>query len=161
MHPTELWATDTGFGPRTSYTPEALSTPASRRGPKRLKGLYIVEFENGACYIGISKVDCARRLVAHGTTYDDVIGFRVQRFAGSYSALRDRERSLIHDAERSGIVVRNREHALRFEGTSTLDTLVSSDEQASWLEESADTLPDDAVSAPPTLPSSQIEGYRR
>lgn len=160
MHPTDQWATANGFGPRKNYTPEALSMPASRRGPKRLKGLYLVEFENGACYIGISKTDCARRLVAHGKTYDDVIGFRVQRFTGSYSALRDRERSLIHDAERSGLVVRNREHALRFEGESTLDSLVISDEQELWLEEPADTLLDDAASDPPTLPSSQIEGYR-
>lgn len=59
MHPTDQWATANGFAPRRSYTPETLSMPASRRGPKRLKGLYLVEFENGACYIGISKPDCA------------------------------------------------------------------------------------------------------
>ncbi|WP_169652700.1 hypothetical protein [Rhodococcus sp. 105337] len=74
-----------------------------------------MEFANDACYIGISGSDCASRLIAHGKTYDDITGFRLQRFAGSYSALRDRERSLIHDAEKSGLVVRNREHALRFE----------------------------------------------
>jgi len=160
MHPTEQWATTNGFGPRKSYTPEAPSTPASRRGPKRLKGLYLVEFENGACYVGMSRSDCARRLIAHGKTYDDVIGFRIQRFTGSVAALLGRECSLIEDAERSGLVVRNRVHASRFGGVLTFDSIVTGDEQACWLDAPEQSHADDAISPAPDLPSSQIEGYR-
>ncbi|MGC5162994.1 hypothetical protein ACLQ3J_09755 [Rhodococcus sp. DT1] len=124
-----------------------------------MRGIYLVEFANGACYIGISGSDCASRLIAHGKTYDDITGFRLQRFAGAYSALRDRERSLIHDAEKSGLVVRNREHALRFEGTSVLNDVVTTDDQALWLEEPVARNSLDFDCAPPDLPANQIESY--
>ncbi|WP_241387374.1 hypothetical protein [Rhodococcus sp. CH91] len=159
MQPIDSWAPTNGFGPRVTYTPEALSVSRAPRGPRGARGIYLVEFSNGACYIGISGSNCAHRLAAHGKTYDDISAFRLQRFSGSYSALRARERELIHDAEKHGLVVRNREHALRFEGTSVFDDVVDPDEQELWLEEPSVRNALDDACTPPALPASHIEGY--
>ncbi|MFC9516430.1 hypothetical protein ACFTSD_11930 [Nocardiaceae bacterium NPDC056970] len=120
--------------------------------------MYLVQFANGAVYIGISTVDCASRLQAHGTRWDDVVAVRLMPFPGATAALRLRERDLVHAAEKAGVVVRNREHALHFEGSSTLDQLVDVDLQAEWLDDPARVNAADTA-RPVILPVSQVEAY--
>lgn len=79
-------------------------------------------------------------------------------FPADTAGLRRRERDLIHAAESAGIVVRNREHALRFEGASTLDQLVDVDLQTEWLDDPAAVNAGDTAD-PVVLPVSQVESY--
>ncbi len=55
-------------------------------------------------------------------------------------------------------MVRNREHALRFEGTSLLEQLVDIDLQTEWLDNPAAVNAADTAT-PVMLPASQIEAY--
>ncbi len=154
----QQWADKQGFEAEAAWDPAWVSQPRGTGGPKGLRGLYLVQFANGAVYVGISTVDCASRLRAHGDRWDDIVSVRLLPFPGATDALRRRERKLIHGAETAGIVVRNREHALRFEGTSTFDQLVDVDLQTEWLDNPAAVNAADAAT-PVTLPASQIEAY--
>ncbi|RVW00868.1 hypothetical protein EF834_15865 [Rhodococcus spongiicola] len=142
----------------TAWDPKWLSSPARSGGPAELRGLYLVQFSTGAVYIGISTVDCASRLRTHGQRWEDIAAVRLMPLDGTSTELRRRERGLVHAAEKNGIVVRNREHALRFEGVSSLDRIVDVEQQADWVEDPAGmNAADDGE--PVQLPASQIEAY--
>ncbi|MEV0947205.1 hypothetical protein [Rhodococcus sp. NPDC049939] len=153
-----VWADRHGFEPEVKWDPGWLSRPARSNGPSGLRGLYLVQFCTGSVYIGISTVDCANRLRAHGQRWDDIASVRLMPFDGTTAKLCRRERELVHAAEKNGIVVRNREHALRFEGESSLDRIVDVDLQTEWLENPADVTATDTAT-PVELPASQIEAY--
>jgi len=94
-------------------------------------GLYMFECANHEIYIGIAK-DVARRMSQHMSRHPDAQIFRFLPHSGNESERRKVERLLVRDAQRSGFVVRNREHASGHVGPSTLDELVSKAEQDAW-----------------------------
>jgi len=151
------WATRQGYLPR-SYTFDS-------RGFERFKkdfpvdrcGLYLFECANHDVYIGIAK-DAASRLPRHSKQHPDARIFRFLPHPGDEGERRKVERRLVRDAQRSGLIVRNREHASGHIGPSTLDQLVSKSEQDAWLRDPIDMNARDG-SALVELDASQLAAH--
>ncbi|WP_407726524.1 hypothetical protein ACJEDT_18155 [Rhodococcoides fascians] len=68
----------------------------------------------------------------HALNHPDISSFRVRPISGTSIELRCVERALVHSAGVAGLTLRNRERASAIVGHSTLDAVVSPDEQAEW-----------------------------
>lgn len=97
-------------------------------------GLYVFECVNHDVYIGIGK-DVAERLPQHRKKHPDALTFRFLPHPGNEAERRTVERRLVRDAQTAGLTVRNREHASGHVGPSTLDVLISEEEQRTWLQD--------------------------
>lgn len=124
-----IWAERNKFGKVNPY-----SDPELKAIAPRTCGLYLLEFQDGQFYIGIS-VDVRARLRQHRVNHDDIATFRVRVLDTSSIELRRVERSLVHSAETAGFVLRNREHAAVIVGASSLDAIITPAEQVSWFED--------------------------
>lgn len=117
--------------------PESFDAEGFKRfrvtNPVDRMGLYLFECANGDIYIGIAK-DAAQRLRTHRNKHPDAVKFWFRADPRSDGERRIVERQLVRDAQRFGLVVRNREHASGHTGVSTLDALITPNEQESWLE---------------------------
>ncbi len=130
------WAIGRGFG--------VAAFPFDRDGLKLFKseypadrcGLYVFECVNHDVYIGIGK-DVAERLPQHRKKHPDALTFRFLPHPGNEAERRTMERRLVRDAQTAGLTVRNREHASGHVGPSTLDVLISEQEQQAWLHDPA------------------------
>ncbi|WP_186629415.1 GIY-YIG nuclease family protein [Rhodococcus sp. BP22] len=120
------WAERNKYGEVTPYSERELKALAPRTC-----GLYLLEFDDGQFYIGIS-VDIRARLRQHRVNHNDIATFRVRAFDTSSIELRRVERKLVHSAETAGFVLRNREHAAVIVGESSLDAIITPAEQDSW-----------------------------
>jgi hypothetical protein len=105
-------------------------------------GLYLFECANHEVYIGIAK-DVAQRLPYHLKKHTDVQIFRFLPHPGDEPERRKVERRLVRDAQLAGLIVRNREHASGHLGPSTLDALITEDEQTAWLRDPSAVNADD------------------
>ncbi|WP_027497798.1 hypothetical protein [Rhodococcus sp. JG-3] len=121
-----LWAEQNQYSSTTLYGEDGLGQIAAKTC-----GLYLLEFADGQAYVGIS-IDIKARLKQHAVNHPDILTFRVRPMSGTSIELRRVERALVHSAEAAGLTLRNREHASAIVGLSTLDAVVSPDEQAEW-----------------------------
>lgn len=126
------WALGHGYDDRPyPFTRDGL-TQFKADFPLGRCGLYLFECTNHDIYIGIAK-DVAQRLPHHLKKHPDVQTFRFLPHPGDERERRTVERRLVRDAQRSGLIVRNREHASGHVGPSTLDAVITEDEQTAWL----------------------------
>lgn len=151
------WATGHGFGERTySFDRDGL-TQFKNEFPTDRCGLYLFECANHEVYIGIAK-DVAQRLPYHLKKHQDVQIFRYLPHPGDEPERRKVERQLVRAAQRTGLIVRNREHASGHLGPSTLDALVTGNEQTAWLRDPVAVNAQD-VSALIELDPSQLAAH--
>lgn len=126
------WAIAQGYGDRTYPFNRDGLTQFKTDFPAERCGLYLFECAHHDIYIGIAK-DVAQRLPHHLKKHPDVQIFRFLPHPGDEPERRKVERQLVRDAQLAGLIVRNREHASGHFGPSTLDTLITEDEQEAWL----------------------------
>ncbi|MFC0447523.1 MULTISPECIES: hypothetical protein [Rhodococcus] len=126
------WAIGQGYGDRTYPFNRDGLTQFKTEFPTERSGLYLFECTNHDIYIGIAK-DVAQRLPHHLKKHPDVQVFRFLPHPGGEPERRKVERQLVRDAQLAGLIVRNREHASGHVGPSTLDALITEDEQHAWL----------------------------
>lgn len=126
------WANANGYGER-QYSFDKLGIRQLRSDfVDNRRGLYLIECVNHEVYIGIGD-DIAKRLPDHRTTHPDGKTFRFRPYDAPEPARREIEFQLVRGAQSAGLIVRNREHATGFLGVSTLDELITVDEQSEWL----------------------------
>ncbi|MFI7171989.1 hypothetical protein [Rhodococcoides fascians] len=120
--------------------PETLDAEGFKRfraaNPVDRRGLYLFECANGDAYVGISS-DVMKRLRTHRTKHPDAVRFWFRADSRSSDERRNVERQLVREAQKSGLIVRNREHASGHVGVSTLDALITPDDQQRWLADPA------------------------
>lgn len=125
------WAIDQGFSDQTyPFNSDGLKD-FRKAFPIQRSGLYLFECANHEIYIGIAK-DVARRLPNHLKNHPDAQFFRFLAHSGNEPERRKIERELVRDAQLTNLIVRNREHASGHVGPSTLDTLITENEQEEW-----------------------------
>lgn len=101
-------------------------------------GYYLLEFDNGECYVGQS-VSIDRRLSQHLLTHPDTASIRAKTDPAAVSAentlrhLLREERKLIHSAQRAELYARNKSEMTVVVGSAKLDHIISREEQAEWL----------------------------
>ncbi|AMY18034.1 MULTISPECIES: GIY-YIG nuclease family protein [Nocardiaceae] len=146
------WSADNGFGVEREYSRDWLDelTP-------KTSGLYIFEAENHEAYIGIS-TDLRARLGQHSRLHGDIRAFRVREMAGNPMELRTVERKLVHDAQRNGLILRNREHAMTLTGESVFDDVMAPAEQSAWLRDPSGVNAAD-LSSPPPYDSNHLAAH--
>lgn len=126
------WAINQGFSGETyPFNSDGLKNFRTTFPTERC-GLYLFECANHEIYIGIAK-DVARRLPNHLDKHPDAQVFRFLPHPGDEPERRKIERQLVRDAQLANLIVRNREHASGHVGPSTLDTLITENEQKEWL----------------------------
>lgn len=107
------WARAAGFDTVVRpATTSAVSKALTALG-RGTAGYYVLEFDNGQCYVGQS-VSIAKRLGQHQLVHRDIVQIRVQADPAATESdrplpyLLGRERELIHDAQNARLVMRNR-----------------------------------------------------
>lgn len=94
-------------------------------------GIYVLGFANGERYVGQAK-DVVRRYAQHRARHGDIVSIAFQEIRES--ELSRVERDCIHALESRGLPLRNLAHMSVVQGERDLDLIVSSDEQAEWLD---------------------------
>lgn len=124
-------------------------------------GIYLLEFPDQRYYIG-QAVDVVRRFAQHRRNYEEIVGFSFMETPRAQ--LDDKERELIHHAERLGLILFNTVHAANVVGETDLDLVVTPEEQTEFLDNPAAFNARDA-SAPIVWPAAVVERtaakYRR
>ena len=146
------WSAANGFGAEREYSRDRLDelTP-------KTSGLYIFEAENHEAYIGIS-TDLRARLAQHSRLHGDIRTFRVREMVGTPMELRTVERKLVHDAQKNGLILRNREHAMTLTGESVFDDVMAPAEQSAWLRDPSGVNATD-LSSPPPYDSNHLAAH--
>ncbi|MGV9671690.1 GIY-YIG nuclease family protein [Gordonia sp. NPDC003504] len=132
------WATKYDFVDEVRpATPQAVKALLEKQGHGSA-GYYLLEFENGECYVGQS-ISIDRRLAQHLLTHSDTASIRVKVDADAPSAdstlrhLLRNERTLIHAAQTEGLHARNKSEMTVVSGTAALNDLIPTAEQTAWL----------------------------
>jgi hypothetical protein len=97
---------------------------------RKRTGIYCLALPNSVFYIG-QAVDVVRRFGQHRLARAEIAGISFQ--GHPRRTLNERERELIHEAERRGLVLNNFVHASAYEGESDLDQVVARVDQDRWL----------------------------
>lgn len=98
-------------------------------------GIYVLEFNNGECYVGKS-VNFSRRFYSHGRNtrhheaWPDVAAFSFAPVP--LEQLDAAERHMIATYRKRGVTLRNRTFDFGFTGPSNLDVVVSEETQQHW-----------------------------
>jgi hypothetical protein len=120
-------------------------------------GIYLLAFSDQTFYVG-QAVDVVRRFAQHRKNYSDINGFS---FVPTRRAnLNEIERQLIHRAELAGLILLNAIHVSSIIGEADFDLVVSSSEQAVWIDSPAQANEYDA-STQLELPVAQVERFAR
>ena len=114
--------------PRLVYNKGSISKiwRASRRG------IYVLGFSNGDCYVGQS-LDVTKRFTQHRKTWDDIEKICFKRVAKKN--LNQTEENLIKLFEREGYILRNNTHTTAGNipiGMSDFDLIMSPEDQEKW-----------------------------
>lgn len=94
-------------------------------------GVYVLEFDDGAQYVG-QALNFPSRLGTHRRTYRDIE--HVQFAPVSREALDETESAVIQDRQTRGIPLRNKTMVSSFSGPAPLDLVIDEQVQAEWRE---------------------------
>jgi len=120
-----------GFGPRYEVDGRLSIADLAHDWESRC-GIYCLEFADGAYYIG-QAVDAIKRFSQHRKNHQDIVGYRFQPVPRMNL---DRvERELIYQAQRERMTLRNIVFNSAIVGEADLDSVLSREEQDSWLED--------------------------
>lgn len=153
------WAKGLGYGDAFVLDSDNVNRIAERHSGTT-SGLYLLEATNHEVYIGVSSTHVRTRFNSHSGKWPDMQAFRFIPSTESEPALRDREKSFVHDAERRGFVHRNHEYATVIKGKKKLDELINPGLQTTWLRRPLDTNLRFRNDDLPTLEPSQLAGNR-
>lgn len=134
------WATNHGFSAVVHpATPDKTKEFLEARG-EGLAGYYLLEFDNGDCYLGQS-VSIADRLKGHRTLRKDISSIRPRPdpvASAMHNPLRhllDHERALIASIQQAGLPARNKAQMTYLTGQRSLDGCLADSDctTAEWL----------------------------
>lgn len=140
-------------------TPVAtLRTIAHLFGTRKSRcGIYMLRLPGDRAYIGQAR-DVVRRFAQHLRVHESIEAFAF--LPTRLSSLNERERFLIREAERAGIVLSNVLHVTDFVGETDLDAVVSAEIQERWLRDPSPVNTQCDTGARVQLPRAQVERFR-
>lgn len=108
---------------------------------QRRSGVYLLQFSDGAFYIGLAR-DVVRRFSQHRRNHGDrIVGFSYQHV--SIREMSERERHLIQQGERLGVPLDQTEWKTTPYGGSDFDDTVDPDDAQNWLHNPTWQFPND------------------